>query len=56
MAVVEGTADSFEAGTITITPTSSSLITITTCFGNGKTDEPCDADGDFVLKNTVTVE
>ena len=55
MAVVEGTADSFEAGTITITPTSSSLITITTCFGNGKTDEPC-TDDDYQLKNTVTVE
>ena len=56
MAIVEGTGDSYVSGTITITPTSDSLITITTCFGNGKTDEPCDDDGDYVLKNTVTVE
>ena len=55
MAVVEGTADSFESGTITISPTSDSLITITTCFGNNKTDEPC-SDDDWQLKNTVTVE
>ena len=56
MAVAAGTGDSYDAGTITISPTSDSLITITTCFGNGKTEEPCDDDGDFVLKNTVTVE
>ena len=56
MAVQAGTGDAFSSGTITISPTSDSLITITTCFGNGKTEEPCDADGDFVLKNTVTVE
>ncbi len=55
MAVVAGTADSYEAGTITITPTSDSLITITTCFGNNKDDELC-TDDDFQLKNTVTVE
>ena len=42
-------------GTITITPTSDSLITITTCFGNNKDDELC-TDDDFQLKNTVTVE
>ena len=56
LAVDEGTGDTYSAGTVTISPTSDSLITITTCFGNGKTDEPCVADGDFVLKNTVTVE
>ena len=56
LAVDEGTGDAYSAGTVTISPTSDSLITITTCFGNGKTDEPCEADGDFVLKNTVTVE
>ena len=55
MAVAAGTGDSYESGTITISPTSDSLITITTCFGNGKSEEPCEADGDFVLKNTVTV-
>ena len=55
MAVVAGTADSYVAGTITITPTSDSLITITTCFGNNKDDELC-TDDDFQLKNTVTVE
>ena len=52
----EGTGDTYSSGTVTISPTSDSLITITTCFGNGKTDEPCTAAGDFVLKNTVTVE
>ena len=58
MAVEEGDSDTYSAGTITITPTSDSLITITTCFGNGKTDEPCTATADpnFTLKNTVTVE
>ena len=56
LAVDEGTGDAYSAGTVTISPTSDSLITITTCFGNGKSDEPCAADNDFVLKNTVTVE
>ena len=58
MAVQAGTGDAFSSGTITISPTSDSLITITTCFGNGKTDEPCTATADpnFTLKNTVTVE
>ena len=55
MAVEEGTADTYTAGTITITPTTDSLITITTCFGNNKEGELC-TDDDWQLKNTVTVE
>lgn len=55
MAVQAGTEDTFTSGTITITPTSDSLITITTCFGNNKSEEPCDEE-DWQLKNTVTVE
>ena len=54
-AVVAGTADTYESGQVTITPTSDSLITITTCFGSDKEGEEC-TDEKWQLINTVSIQ
>ena len=53
MAVVAG--DTYISGVISLDATTSKLITLTTCFSDGSTEEPCTS-SEYQMSNTVTVE